>query len=217
MGGYVALLAACRRPGWAQAVVMLDAPVVAGWRAHTVQMLKLTRLIRRGGPGRVSARRRERWPSRAAAHAHFGAKHGFARWDPRVLDAYVAHGLEPDPDGAAGAVRLAFRRDVETRIYDTLPHHLPSVVRRHPPGCPVAYVGGTRSPEGRQAGMAYTRGLAGPRLRWLEGGHLFPMEQPEATAGAVLELVGSLPPAAAAAAPAPATRSVRAGPRSRRA
>lgn len=218
MGGYVALLAACRRPGWAQAVVLLDAPVVAGWRAHTVQMLKLTRLIRRGGPGRVSARRRERWASRTAAHAHFGAKHGFARWDARVLDAYIAHGLEPDPEGPDGAVRLAFRRDVETRIYDTLPHHLPDVVRRHPPGCPVAYVGGTRSPEGRQAGMAYTRGLVGPRLRFLEGGHLFPMEQPEATAQAVLELLQPLaaPPAAAAApAPAAATRSGRAGPRSR--
>jgi hypothetical protein len=82
----------------------------------------------------------------------------------------------------------------------------------------VAYVGGTRSPEGRQAGMAYTRGLVGPRLRFLEGGHLFPMEQPEATAQTVLELLQPLqapPAAAAAAAPAAATRSGRAGPRSR--
>ncbi len=193
MGGYLSLLAACRRPGWARAVVLLDAPVVAGWRAHTVQVLKATRLLQRGGPGRISARRRERWPSREAAHDHFAAKRSFAVWDPRVLADYVAHGLEPDAEGAEGtdgAVRLAFHRDVETRIYNTLPHHLAPLLRRHPPGCPVAYVGGTRSTEGRQAGLTATRALVGERLQWIEGSHLFPMEKPLETARAVLRAVG---------------------------
>jgi pimeloyl-ACP methyl ester carboxylesterase len=195
MGGYLALMAACRRPGWAQAVVLLDAPIVAGWRAHTVQVLKATRLMQRGGPGRVSMRRRERWASREEAHAHFASKRSFAVWEPRVLADYIAHGLEPDPDSADGrGVRLAFDRAVETRIYNTLPHHLPTLLRRHPPGCPVMYVGGTRSPEGRQAGLAFTRALVGPRLRWLDGGHLFPMEQPRPTADGVLELLGAPAP-----------------------
>ncbi|MFM7703362.1 MAG: alpha/beta hydrolase, partial [Rubrivivax sp.] len=33
LGGYLSLLAACRRPDLAQGVVLLDSPVVAGWRA----------------------------------------------------------------------------------------------------------------------------------------------------------------------------------------
>jgi pimeloyl-ACP methyl ester carboxylesterase len=200
MGGYLSLLAASRRPEIARAVVLLDAPIVAGWRAQTVRALKLSGLMKRGGPGRVSARRRERWPSREEAHAHFAAKRAFARWDSRVLEDYIACGLEPDLDpdpqaaaaGDSSAVRLAFRREVETRIYNTLPHHLGSLLARHPLRCPLAYVGGTRSPEGRQAGMAATRALAGGRERTLEGGHFFPMERPEAAAKAVLALLAEM-------------------------
>ena len=66
------------------------------------------------------------------------------RWAPGVLDDYLAAGIEPD---AAGGVRLAFRREIETRLYNTLPDHFDRVLHRHPPRCPVRFIGGTRSPE----------------------------------------------------------------------
>jgi hypothetical protein len=88
-------------------------------------------------------------------------------------------------------VRLAFAREVESRIYDTLPHHLGSVLHRHPPQCRAAYIGGTRSTEGRQAGLAATRALVHDRIQWIEGSHLFPMEKPHETAAAVLAAIRS--------------------------
>ena len=195
MGGYLSLLAACKRPEIARSVVLLDSPVLTGWKAHSVQVMKVGRLIQRFSPGRVSARRRWQWPSTEAALAHFQAKAAFARWDPAVLRDYIAAGTEPDPEGAdAQAVRLAFHRDVETRIYNTLVHKLGRVLQAHPPKCPVAYVGGTRSHEGRQVGLAATRALAHERLLWIEGSHLFPMEQPQATAQAVLDLLAGAQP-----------------------
>ena len=106
-----------------------------------------------------------------------------------------AAGTERDHDDAGGqAVRLAFRREVETRFYNTLPHNLSATLARHPPGCPIAYVAGTRSAEGRTVGLAATRALAHGRIRWLEGSHLVPMEQPEATAAAVLALLDEMLP-----------------------
>jgi pimeloyl-ACP methyl ester carboxylesterase len=189
MGGYLSLLAACKQPGLAQTLTLVDSPLVGGWRAHTVHMAKVSGLMARMGPARVSVKRRERWPSRTAALGHFQAKRTFAVWDPRVLGDYIASGMEDDPASGPGAVRLAFHRDVETRIYNTLPHQLLPLLKRHPPGCPVSYLGGTRSPEGRQAGLAATRHLVGDRLAWLDGSHLFPMEQPESTAAAVLQLI----------------------------
>lgn len=183
LGGYLSLLAACRRPDIARSVVLLDSPVVAGWRAHGVHVAKLTGLVRRVSPGRVSRTRRHHWPDREAALQHFAAKSVFARWAPPVLADYVAAGIEPDP---AGGVRLAFDRAIETRIYDTLPHHFGTLLRRHPPGCPVHFIGGTRSREVRQVGMAMTRAVTQGRIGWIEGGHLFPMEQPQQTAQAVL-------------------------------
>ena len=194
LGGYLSLLAACKRPEIARSVVLLDSPVLTGWKAHSVQVMKVGRLIQRFSPGRVSARRRWQWPSAEAALAHFQAKAAFARWDPGVLRDYIAAGTEADPEcdsegDRAQAVRLAFHRDVETRIYNTLVHKLGRVLQAHPPQCPVAYVGGTRSHEGRQVGLAATRALTRERLLWLEGSHLFPMEQPLATAQAVLDLL----------------------------
>jgi len=183
LGGYLSLMAACRRPELAASVVMLDSPVLAGWRAHSVQVAKATKLIGRISPGKVSKARRQHWPSAEAALEHFAKKAVFARWDPRVLADYIAHGTEPDP---AGGVRLAFHRDVETRFYNTLPHHLGELVHRHPPRCPVAFIGGTQSTEVRQVGLAATRAITRGQVEWIAGTHLIPMEQPQAVADAVL-------------------------------
>jgi pimeloyl-ACP methyl ester carboxylesterase len=184
LGGLLSLMAACRRPDLACGVVMLDSPVVTGWRAHGLQVFKASGLIRRVSPGRIAQRRRHVWPDRAAVHAHFAAKHAFARWDPRVLADYVEHGfVERD-----GRVELAFDRDIETRIYNTLPHQLGRMLRRHPPRCPVAFVAGTRSVEVRQGGLEAARALARERFAWIEGTHLYPMERPDETA----RLVGTL-------------------------
>lgn len=200
LGGYVGLLAASRRPDLVRSLVLLDAPLVGGWRAASVRVLKATGLMGRYGPGRISQTRRDAWPSAAAAFAHFAAKPVFARWDQRVLHDYVECGTEPDParppdaggarSGDGPAVRLAFRPEIETRIYNTLPHQLDTLLKRHPLRCGVSFIGGTRSNEIRRAGMGATRRLVQDHLEWIAGGHLFPMERPEETAAAVLRALG---------------------------
>ncbi len=182
LGGYLCLLAACKRPDLAAGVVLVDAPLVTGWRAHSVRAMKITGLVNRMGPAKLSSLRRWQWPSKDDAHQHYAAKRLFARWHPQVLRDYVEAGLESDDQG----VRLHFQREVETRFYRTLPHHLGTLLRRHPPRCPVSYIGGTQSAEMRQAGMAATLALVRSRVQWIEGSHLVPMEQPEAVAAAVL-------------------------------
>ena len=172
---------------------------VTGWRAHSVHMAKRMGLIERVGPGAVARRRRHEWPSREAVHMHFAAKSVFARWDPRMLAAYVQAGfddLPPAADGASGKVVLAIHRDVETRIYNTLPHHVPALLKKHPPRCAVGFVAGTRSAEMRQGGFAGSHKLAGDRWRWIEGSHLSPMERPDDTALLVLELLNTMKPVA---------------------
>jgi pimeloyl-ACP methyl ester carboxylesterase len=187
LGGYLSLLATCRRPDLVCGVVLLDSPILAGWRAHSVRMFKTARLIGHVTPGRISRRRRHHWPDAEALRAHFTAKRIFARWDPQVLADYLHAGFAPE---AAGGWRLAFSREVETRFYNTLPHHLGTLLRRHPPVPPVAFVGGTRSAELRQVGLEATRRLVHERFVWIEGTHLFPMEQPQQTAKVVLDLIG---------------------------
>jgi pimeloyl-ACP methyl ester carboxylesterase len=188
LGGFLSLLAAARRPEIARGIVLLESPVIHGWRARMLQIGKATGLGKRFTPGSVSKKRREHWPSRAAALAHFRAKPAFARWDPRVLEDYIDAGTEPENGGR----RLAFHRDTETRIYNSLPHHLPRLLRTHPLRCPVAFIAGTQSQELRRAGLAATRALVGERLSWIEGSHLFPMEKPAQTAEAVLRILSNM-------------------------
>jgi pimeloyl-ACP methyl ester carboxylesterase len=190
LGGLLSLLAAAKRPALAKGLVLLDSPVITGWRSHTVQVLKRSRMLHRLGPGKVSQTRRHEWPSRQAAFDHYAAKSMFARWAPGMLADYIAAGTRR----VAGKTVLAFDRAVETRIYDTLPHHLGAVLRRHPLQCPVAFIAGTRSAEIRQGGLETARRLAGERLVWLEGTHLYPMEKPLETAESVLALLASMPP-----------------------
>ena len=185
LGGMLSVLAASKRPDLARGVVLLDAPIIAGWRAHSLQVAKATGLMPRITPSRVTRSRRQAWPSRAAVREHFAKKSAFARWDPRVLEDYVKGGFVR----RGGQTVLAFDRDVESRIYDTLPHHMQRVLRRHPLHCPLAFIGGRQSAESRQAGVEATRRLAGERFVWTEGTHLFPMEHPETTAALVAESI----------------------------
>ena len=190
LGGLLSLLAASKHPELARGLVMLDSPVITGWRAQTVQALKASRLIGRVSPGKVSQGRRSDWPSRKAVAEHYGAKSVFARWAPGVLADYIACGTEK----RGGKTVLAFDRAVETHIYNTLPHHLGTMLQKHPLRCPVGFVAGTQSKEIRQGGLGPIKALAGERFVWLEGSHLYPMEKPIATADAVLALLEAMKP-----------------------
>lgn len=184
LGGLLSLMVACKHPQQASALVMLDSPAISGWRAQSLHALKASRMIARVSPGKVSRHRRHEWPSLDAVQAHFAAKAAFARWDPRVLADYVRSGFVEQDDGH---VQLRFSREIETRIYDTLPHHLGTLVHRHPPRCPVSFIAGTQSAEMRAGGVGTAKALARERFRWIEGTHLYPMEKPDETAQAVLE------------------------------
>jgi pimeloyl-ACP methyl ester carboxylesterase len=184
MGGYLSVLAASRRPELVRGVVLLDAPILGGLVAQMVRLGKVTGAVERYSPGSVSVRRRQHWADAEAAYAHFGAKPAFARWAPGVLSDYIACGVQAATQGTGQG--LAFRREVETTIYNTVPHHMSALLRRHPLRCPMAFVGGTHSVENRRVGLRTTERLTHGRMSWLEGSHLFPFEQPAATAAQVL-------------------------------
>jgi len=199
LGGFVSLMCAARHPQLGghrvAGVVLLDSPVLGGWRAQALALAKHTQLVGSVSPGKISRARRHQWPSADEALAHFQHKKAFARWDPQVLRDYIEHGTE-DADTPKGRQRvLRFDRDIETTIYNTLPHNLDRLLRRHPLQCPVAFVGGTHSAEMRQVGMTMTRKVVGPhpeRLRLMEGSHLFPMEKPLETAQHIAEILQAL-------------------------
>ena len=181
LGGFLSLMCAARHPHLARGVLLLDSPLLGGWKARALGAAKSTQLVGSISPGRVSRQRKHRWPSREAAIEHFRHKKAFARWDEQVLHDYVTH-CTHDEDGQRA---LSFDRDIETAIYNTLPDNLDRLLQRHPLQCPAAFIGGLASEEMQRVGLAMTAKVTGGRMLMLDGSHLFPMEKPVATAAAI--------------------------------
>ncbi|WOI43719.1 alpha/beta hydrolase [Acidovorax sp. BLS4] len=181
LGGFLSVMAAARNPELARGVLMIDSPLISGWRASALGMAKQTQLVGAVSPGKVSRARRNAWASPDEALEHFRKKKAFAQWDGEVLRDYIQHGLREHE----GRHMLHFDRAVETAIYNTLPHNLSQLLRAHPLRCPAAFIGGRSSAEVRQVGMAMTLSITQGRVMVLDGSHLFPMEQPKTTAAAI--------------------------------
>ncbi len=121
LGGYLSLMAALKKPQWVRGVVMLDSPVIAGWRSSMLRVSQWTGLDERMSPAAVTRTRRTQWASRDEAWRHFHAKPAFARWDERVLSDYIDFGIpQATPDGAR---TLAFNPRTEYLIYRTFAAH----------------------------------------------------------------------------------------------
>ena len=200
LGGFLSIMCAACHPRLGRhpvrGVLLIDSPVLGGWRARALELVKRTQLVGSISPGKVSQRRRNVWPDAQAALDHFARKKAFARWEPQVLRDYIDFATH-DAETPQGPQRvLSFEREVETAIYNTLPHNLDRLLRRHPLGCPVGFLGGTESQEMQQVGMTMTNKLVGKahpeRLRLLAGSHLFPMERPLETAAAVDQMLQAL-------------------------
>ncbi|CAH2793266.1 MAG: Predicted hydrolase or acyltransferase PA1621 [uncultured Paraburkholderia sp.] len=168
LGGYLSLMAALKKPQWVRGVVMLDSPVIAGWRSSMLRVSQWTGLDERLSPATATRTRRTQWASRDEAWWHFHSKPAFARWDERMLSDHIDFGIpQSSPDGSRS---LAFDRRTEYQIYRTLPHTLGARLARGAP-VPVGFIAGTRSKEIRQAGLDATRRATGGHLEWIEGSH----------------------------------------------
>ena len=148
LGGMLSLMAARMRPDLVRCVLLLDAPVVAGWRASLLKLAKLLGLAKVLSPARFSRKRRKNWPDKASAFAHFAEKEMFAIWPQQVLRDYIEFGMEPHSKG----ITLHFKREIETAIYLSLPHNNSHFVSQPFP-VPVGFLCGTTSEECRQAGI----------------------------------------------------------------
>ncbi|MFT3858306.1 MAG: alpha/beta hydrolase [Aquabacterium sp.] len=186
LGGFLGMMAASRHPHLAQGVVVLDSPVLHGWKSAGIGLAKrMGRMDRVMTPARIAAERTNHWASLEAAHAHFITKPKFAAFHPDVLGDYLQHGTVTHADGVSR--KLSFEREVEAAIYMTMPHGLVQEFRRHPHRCPVAFIGGTHSRETRRVGTEGIRLIAGKRMSWIKGTHLYPFEDPDTTVAEVLK------------------------------
>ena len=185
LGGFLSLMCAAQHPRLAdipiRGVILLDSPVIGGWRANALRAAKATSLIASFAPGAVSQKRKTAWRNTHAAFVHFRAKKNFVLWDDEAIYRYVEN-FTANPQGQR---QLDFDREIETAIYNTLPDNLEKLLASKPPQCPVAFIGGLQSIEVKKVGLKLTEKITQGRMRMVPGSHLFPIENPLVTAAAI--------------------------------
>lgn len=184
LGGYLTALAALERPALFRAIILLDSPILGKRQGTVFNMIKRFGLADRVTPAGATRDRRAEWASTDEAYAHFRNRKVFQHFDPECLRDYVTLGMVKTPHG----VRLAFDPAVEYRIYRTFPHGVAGELPKL--RVPAGFICGRESAEARRVGLSTTRRHF--HLVRVAGGHLFPLERPEAAALAIRAMAAEL-------------------------
>lgn len=190
MGGYLALQVAASSPSQFKRVVLIDSPIPRSWRSGLLSFSQVTGLSYKFGPAPIANSRRDRWPNRAAAKAHFAHKPFVKRWANGVLDDFITHALKGDGD----TVTLTIPRLCERDIYAHVAHAqtLAALHKARNAGVEVTFIAGSESEETRLAGFDANRALFSPRFVELGGvGHLIPFEAPDRAAKLIAAALSS--------------------------
>ncbi|MGQ5524670.1 alpha/beta fold hydrolase [Chitinimonas sp. PSY-7] len=185
LGGFISFMCALRRPDLFRSLVLLDSPIFSRRISSMLWLSKRLGCIDRVTPGRGTRTRRREWPSAEAAYQHFLGRGMFAGFDPDCLRDYVEAGTKSSAHG----VMLKFDPEVEYGIYCGLPHDFPRYRGRLK--VPTTFIGGSRSTYVRKADLRNMQRYFGIRLQEVEGGHLFPFENPAMAAAAVKSVLSA--------------------------
>ncbi|ASP39743.1 alpha/beta hydrolase [Bacterioplanes sanyensis] len=182
LGGVLSYMVARRRPDLVAGLIMLDSPLLTPWQSRGLRLLKSLGLSDRVTPAARTEGRRTRWPDQDSALAYFRSKSLMKRFDDTCLRHYVEAGTQPCDDG----VCLSYDPDVEMKIYRTIPDNLSNAA---PLEMPAAVVAGKQSNVLRPVNARYMQAKAAMQVEWLPGSHMFPFEQPQATAQLIQRLL----------------------------
>ena len=127
-------------------------------------------------PSQITRYRRNSWKSKQEVYEHFKPKPKFDAFDEDVLRDYAEHGTIETGKG----LELFFKPSIEAKIYQTIPHHLPTL--RGKLKIPAAYIGGNHSREGKLARLSFMKKHFPIDFYQIQGSHLFPFENPQLTA-----------------------------------
>jgi pimeloyl-ACP methyl ester carboxylesterase len=185
LGGVLMFMVASRRPDWFRSLVMLDPPLINGMPGVAFNILRSLGFVDRISPAGKSRGRLDHWRDRGELESYFRSRALFSRFDARCLADYLDAGIEPDGEG----LRLHFRPEVEVEIFRTTPGDLWRYPRLQVPGAVInARDSGKRFLDG---GKRHAR-RHNMHHEVVAGGHLFPLERPEAAAQQVLATIHGL-------------------------
>lgn len=184
MGGVMTLMLAAERPHLFKKIVLLD-PVL-----FSSEIIFLQRLMRKTGLWRrtdlvkkVSARRKE-WPDAGSMKEELSKKYLYKNWHPDALQAFIEGGTRTTPNG----IELCCDPAWEASIFGSYPRGLWQAVRKLQVPMHILVASEPYEFIAKSARKA-AKANENIQIQTIEGGHCFPMEQPESIAKILLDLL----------------------------
>lgn len=193
LGAMCTLQALYRAPKYFSQAVLMDPPWIYGktsfiWHvAKTVDKLPMMnhQLMDRLSPAGVSKHRRDVWDSRNEAYESLRHKGFFKGFDERSFQGYIEHGLHERADGK---VTLAIPKSSEVAVFRTNPSWY-WLTPNKAPKPPATLIIGEDSLFLKQRFPQRIKARLGIEFQTHKGGHMFPLEYPDAVSERVLELI----------------------------
>jgi pimeloyl-ACP methyl ester carboxylesterase len=180
MGGTISVLAAARAPELFAGLLLLD-PVILPRRLELAMQLAGEKRRRSNPMVKRALRRPEHFDNLEAAFSFYRPKRAFRNLSDEALWDYVRASKVHREDGG---VQLRFSAAWEAAIYASVPLVRPALKKLSLPTLGLrGQDSDTLMPE---VFARWQRWQPGAVLREIAGGHLFPLEHPDATAEAVI-------------------------------
>lgn len=183
-GGVVSFIAACQHPELFRGLVMLDPPVFSGSLSFLLNIAKKTPFIDKLSPAGKAKTRQRHWPLETDLVNNFARKTLFKNFDPRCLQDYVNSGVVKNNK----RLELTFSPEVEADIFRHLPCNLSKFKNKLT--VPAALIYGEKSdvlPVRYFENFVKLNPITLTKMP--NGGHMFPLEQPENTVAMIKELI----------------------------
>lgn len=186
LGSILTFMAAYRRPELFKCVIMLDPVFFEGWFGLFFKIVKLSGFADRFTPAGKSSGRKRHWKDIDDINGYFNSRGLFKAFDPRSLDDYIEHAVVKSEDG----YRLSYDVEREVQIFRTMPDNISSYRKMLP--MPGAVIYGETSDAIHKRSLEKFTDRNRFNLRAAPGGHLFPLEKPDAAAAVIMEEIDNL-------------------------
>ncbi|WP_286236902.1 alpha/beta fold hydrolase [Neptuniibacter halophilus] len=185
-GAVVTLIAAALRPDLFSQVILLDPVLFSRRKRYLLRLIKKMGLIDRITPAGRAEKRRAVFTDRQQAATYFRGKRLFKTFHPNCFADYIRYGLRDTDQGVELSIAPEIEADIFRNVLLSAPRCLKTVR-----GC-VIY-GEHSDLFSRSDRQWWRRNFPDIQLVGIEGGHLFPFEQPVETAALIRKQLESPP------------------------
>jgi len=186
-GGVISFMACCQRPDLFKGLIMLDPPVLTGFKAIAGQLLKKTKWIDKFSPAGRAKNRRSHWPLGSDIGSAFAGRKLFKNFDSRCLADYIEYGICEQNDKLA----LVFSAHVEADIFRNIPTNLSTYKNKLTVPATLIY-GENTDVFPHHIFKDFIKLNKDITLKTVKGGHMFPLENPEGIAELITKIINNL-------------------------